>query len=280
VSPGMAHPLDDLAVYALDALDEPERALVDAHLAGCTACRAELDQHRTTLSHLTTPEEPPPELWDRIARQTAATPPRIAQATEPAPAPGPRPLNPAGDHMAPVVPLHRAREGPTGGDWAPRHRAAGPPRGRSGWLTAVAAIAVVLAGIAGVTVWSQRAGDEPATVAELAAAAADDPDATVVPLTPTSGGDETSARIVTTGEPTGYVLLDNLPRLDEGHSYQLWRVDDPNVPVSLGVLGDGSTEAAAIAVPEGTTSFAISDEPVPGGVPAPTGPIVAQGTSS
>jgi anti-sigma-K factor RskA len=279
MSPDVAHPLDDLAVYALDALDDPERALVDAHLAGCTACRAELDQHRTTLSYLATPEEPPPELWDRIARQTAATPPRSAQATGLAPEAGPRPLNP-GDQMAQVVPLHRGREGAPSGDWAPRHRAAGHPRGRGGWLTAVAAIAVVLAGIVGVTVWSQRGGDEPATVAELAAAAADDPDATVVPLTPTPGGDETSARIVTTDETTGYVLLDNLPRLDEGHSYQLWRVDDPNVPVSLGVLGDGSTEAAAIAVPEGTTSFAISHEPVPGGVPAPTGPIVAQGTSS
>jgi anti-sigma-K factor RskA len=277
VSPGMAHPLDDLAVYALDALDEPERALVDAHLAGCTACRAELDQHRTTLSHLTTPEEPPPELWDRIARQTAATPPRIAQAPGPGPEPAAGRLAPS-DHMAPVVPLHRARDtAASGGEWTPRHRARRPSR-RGAWLTAVAAVAVVLAGIAGVTAWSQRGDDEPATVAEMAAAALDHPDATVVPLASTAGG-EAGARIVTTGDLTGYVLLDDLPRIHDGHTYQLWRVDDPNAPISLGVLGDGTTEAAAITVPEGTTSFAISHEPVPGGVPAPTGPIVAQGTS-
>ena len=37
------HPLDDLALYALDALDPDEARAVEAHLAGCPSCRAELD---------------------------------------------------------------------------------------------------------------------------------------------------------------------------------------------------------------------------------------------
>jgi len=36
------HPTDDLAAYALGALDQPEQASVAAHLDGCNACRAEV----------------------------------------------------------------------------------------------------------------------------------------------------------------------------------------------------------------------------------------------
>jgi len=36
------HPLDDLAAYALGALDADERRTVDAHLETCPSCRAEL----------------------------------------------------------------------------------------------------------------------------------------------------------------------------------------------------------------------------------------------
>lgn len=63
------HPHDDLAVYALDALGADERAAIDAHLAACAACRAELDGYQATLGHMTVPEEPPDRVWEGIARQ-------------------------------------------------------------------------------------------------------------------------------------------------------------------------------------------------------------------
>jgi anti-sigma-K factor RskA len=297
MSPDITHPLDDLAVYALDALDDAERALVDAHLATCAACRNELDQHLATLSHLTTPDEPPPELWDRIARQTVATPrgavagsggwPGAGQAgvavvpLDAVRESGTRLSPPAGSPapLGPIRPTGAREPGGSGnGPWVPRHSARRRhPPSRQVWLGAVAAMAILLAAIA---VGAMLSGsDDPPSVAELARAAAEDPDATVVNLSAPDAGGQTRARIVTTGDPTGYVLFDALPRLRRGHSYQVWKFDQRNVAVSLGVVGDGSGEAAAIAVPEGATSFAITDEPTLDGVPAPTGPIVAQGNA-
>lgn len=36
------HPTEDLAAYAIGALDRPEAAVVEAHLTGCETCRAEV----------------------------------------------------------------------------------------------------------------------------------------------------------------------------------------------------------------------------------------------
>ena len=43
------HPRDDLAAYALGALDERERAAVDAHTARCDACTTEVEGYRAAL---------------------------------------------------------------------------------------------------------------------------------------------------------------------------------------------------------------------------------------
>src|SRR5919108_93067 len=43
------HPRDDLAAYALGALDPHERQAVDAHLETCASCRAEVDAYRAAL---------------------------------------------------------------------------------------------------------------------------------------------------------------------------------------------------------------------------------------
>jgi anti-sigma-K factor RskA len=113
-------------------------------------------------------------------------------------------------------------------------------------------------------------------VADLAAAAADAPGATIVPLE-TDGGDEV-ARVVLAGEAgdTDYVIFDGLAPLPAGRTYQLWKTEGATSPVSLGVLGDGTGEAAAIAAPADVTTLALTDEPAAGS-PAPTTPILASG---
>ena len=68
-----------LASYALDAVDPAEVVLVDAHLAECARCRAEVARHRELASMLTgSPEEPPAELWERISGALAEPDPDYA----------------------------------------------------------------------------------------------------------------------------------------------------------------------------------------------------------
>src|SRR5882672_6709539 len=78
---------DDLALYALNALQADHRARIAAHLAGCAACRLELEQLRgdTALLALSTTGPRPPQrarqrLLDAIAREPRV--PKIVQ-TEP-----------------------------------------------------------------------------------------------------------------------------------------------------------------------------------------------------
>jgi anti-sigma-K factor RskA len=242
------HPHDDLAIYALDALDPDEHAALEAHLATCPACRAELDEHRETLARLVVAdEEPPASVWAGIAQQLPSA------ASEPA------------DDAAPVVPLH-----------VPLHARRRGRAERTGWLAAAAALVVVVGlGVALVG----RGGDTTETVADLAAAAADAPGATVVPLE-TDGGDEV-ARVVLAGEAgdTDYVIFDGLAPLPAGRTYQLWKTESAAPPVSLGVLGDGTGAAAAIAAPADITSLALTDEPAAGSS-APTTPVLASGQTA
>jgi anti-sigma-K factor RskA len=60
---------DTGAAYLLGALDEDERSGFEAHLAGCPACRAEVERLRVAADALpASPRQlaPPPELKDRI----------------------------------------------------------------------------------------------------------------------------------------------------------------------------------------------------------------------
>jgi anti-sigma-K factor RskA len=67
---------EDLALYALDALQGEDRARLDQHLAGCAACRLELEQLRgdTALLALSATGPRPPQrarqkLLDAVARE-------------------------------------------------------------------------------------------------------------------------------------------------------------------------------------------------------------------
>jgi anti-sigma-K factor RskA len=68
---------EDLALYALDALQGEERAKLEQHLAGCAACRLELEQLRgdTALLALSAAGPRPPQrarqkLLDAVARES------------------------------------------------------------------------------------------------------------------------------------------------------------------------------------------------------------------
>ncbi len=124
------------AAYAIDAVNLVERALFEAHLAGCNQCQAEVDSLRGAATELTTltTTTPPAPLRAALMRDIHAVrplPPQVTPKTahepEDAPWASPAPPTPAS--------LDSKREKPTRG----AHN-----RGR--WLAGVA-VAVVLATI-------------------------------------------------------------------------------------------------------------------------------------
>jgi hypothetical protein len=260
--PTRSHPLDDLAAYALDALDDAERRAVDAHLAGCAVCRAELAGHHEALAALTPDEAPPASLWQRIAVDIGA--PDLADPTprpagRTAAAAPPAPAEPAAGDDSSVVPFR-----------APAHARSRARRGGGSRWMAAAGVAVAAAVVA-VFGFAMRGSDDGATtVGELAQRAERDGE-TLGTLADPSG--RAVAKVVADGG-SSYVVLDGLDTLPEGRAYQLWSTDGPE-PVSLGLLGDGGTEAVAASLPPTASGLAISEE-VSTGAAAPT-TIVATG---
>src|SRR5580692_9142087 len=77
---------EDLALYAVDALQGEERVQIEQHLATCAACRLELEQLRgdTALLALSTAGPRPPQrarrrLLDAVSREARV--PRVVQAS-------------------------------------------------------------------------------------------------------------------------------------------------------------------------------------------------------
>lgn len=233
------HPLDDLALYALDALEGDEAEEVEAHLDECAMCRLELATHEEALGALVE-DGPPPEVWDAVQSQI--------RAGEVVPING-TPLHPVGP-----TPAHQ--------DQSARRRGM---RRRLALLAAAAAVVAVVS----VGVGTQLANDRNGS-GTLAGVSIDGP--TVAVLADAHGADV--ARVVA-NDDGDVLVLEELPSLAAQREYQLWSVDGPR-PVSLGLLGDGHDEVVPLSLPAATTKLAISDEPEGGSI-APTGPVVASG---
>jgi anti-sigma factor RsiW len=75
----MTHVADELTALLDGALEPAARAAVEAHLAGCAACRAERDRLAgllATLGRLPAAPEPSPTFDARLAARQASQPPR------------------------------------------------------------------------------------------------------------------------------------------------------------------------------------------------------------
>jgi anti-sigma-K factor RskA len=276
------HPLDDLAAYALDALDDAERQAVDDHLERCPECRSELAGHHETLAALgtTSEEAPPAAVWERVAAGIGA--PGLADPHRGGPS-GPAPAAPAPAPAAPVRPVEpRRAEASSTGDGgtvtslsmsrAPRDRGARPSGVR--WL-AVAAAGLVVAAMTGGAVGYLvgTSSDDDADIGTLAERAGEDPEGVLATLDDSGG--RPVARVV--GDDDGaYLVLEGLQDLPEGRAYQLWSLTGPE-PVSLGMLGRDGNNTVAFRLPPTITELAISEEPTIGEA-APTGQFEASGS--
>ena len=139
---------------------------------------------------------------------------------------------------------------------------------RPGWLrtwpalaAATSAAAIALLG------WNValQTGDDPASVTSVAVAGTD--------AAPGIHG----RAIVVQGEDTAVLRLRDLPPLQAGMGYELWRLEPDASPVSGGFLSPTSGDEAVIAVSDlgAATALAVTAEPLDNRK-APTTPIVVQ----
>ena len=230
-----------LAVYALDAVDEDERALVDDYLRENPRAVAEVESYREALSYLHAGAAAPHGLWERIATELESAPPPLR--------------------------LDAFRT-------APRSRR---PVGR---ILAIAAAVIALVAAGGVIAHQQSEIDQrdsdsvAAAVAREADAARRDPQSRTVSMRDSGG----ALSVVAFVEPDGDLFLsgEQLPVLDRDRTYQLWCIRDSTpTPVSLAVLGADPT-TTKLHLDSCSGLLAITNETV-GGAAQPTGDPVVTG---
>ncbi len=261
---GIDGPIDELlGAYALDAIDDAERARVEQYLAASPAGQLEVDRMTNAIDQVVEAQadtsadpsaaapELPTDLWDRIADQL---PPRLERVPEPGPAPesaAPEPV----DELA----VRRA------------HRTSRTARIV---LSVAAAVLVVALGVGVV----RRTGTSTTTsvaqqLEQQADQVAGQPGSHTATLTGPDGA--VSVRVVIDDQGRGYVVPTGLPALGSDRTYQLWSVDG-GTPISLGLLGSAPT-IAVVGTGGSPSQLAITVEPASGST-GPTSNPVATGT--
>ncbi|MEE1650366.1 anti-sigma factor [Brachybacterium sp. J144] len=267
---------DMSGVWALDALDDAERAEVEAYLAQDAEAAAEAASFRETAAELAQglPRvAPSADLKAAVMAQVSRT--RQLSPSTPAEAPGPtssaaeppEDRRPAGE----VVSLERLR--------AARRRAL--------WA-GVAAAALLLTSVAGLGLWaSERAELRQAEsrIEALEATSADaaqeqqmvrtimaSDDAAHVTVESSSGG---ALQVLYSRDQEAMVVqAGGLPDLPEDRTYQLWMIDEDGAH-DMGVLTDADGTALLSGPMPASAQIGLSVEPA-GGSPEPTD-VVAVG---
>ena len=259
----------DLAeVYALDAVDDAERAAIEGYfLSAPQAERAAFDervrQARETLAaSFAAEEEPPAGLLDRImaslpSQGTTALP--DAQPSQP-PAVSPvvaRPVRePSGLSVTDELGAARKRR-------EERRR----PQGMRNWLVGVAAAAIIALGGVGVGAYVANQNDPLNQVLQ----AGDVRQATV---NVTGGG--TATVTVSPSKDAIVVKMNDVPPPPAGKVYQMWLIPkDGSAPVSQGLMdAEALSKPAVVKGISTAAALGITVEPT-GGSTSPTMPTVA-----
>lgn len=260
----------DLAeLYALNAVDDAERAAIEGYLASAPqAERAAFDervrQARETLAtSFTAEEEPPAGLLDRIMATLPAQAPAAVPATHPVQDPAAVP---------PVVarPVREATElSVTDELGAARKRRdeRRRPQGMRNWLVGVAAAALIALGGVGVGAYVANLNDPLNQVLQ----AGDVRQATV---DVTGGGTATVS--VSPSKDAIVVKMNDVPAPPPGKVYQMWLIPkDGSAPVSQGLMdAEALSKPAVVKGISSAAALGITVEPT-GGSTSPTMPTVA-----
>jgi len=291
-----------LALEALGALDEGERARLGEHLNGCAECRGELREmadDAASLVYTVAPSAPPPELRSNILRRVRAlNPSEVSAAPLEAAAPSGA-VDPSGGRRRVGAPDARAALGGFG-LW---QLLTGRPA--LGFGAAAAALALVLLGATALTLWSRnrtlsaevaRLYDRlRSTESELAgqreqlASARGVGDLLASPgvrVAELAGKDPAprARAMLAYDRSTGraVIMATGLPPCPEGHAYQLWLIADKK-PLPGGTFksdAEGRAQMSDRLPPDvGRPTFAVTLERE-GGVPAPEGSVYLASSAS
>jgi anti-sigma factor RsiW len=247
-----------LASFALDAVEAHEHAQIEAHLAECPRCRAELDAFRDVAAAMGNSVEPLPEgLWETIAS-------RLPERLDAEPPPMPR-----------LVAEERSDGSPT--PILGRRATRGPLAVMGAVAVAAAAVAAVL-GIGLVQADHQVSQDQALArggAAGTVVAALTTPGHQVVNLE-SAHHVRLAQFVIANGR--GYVISSRLPALSSDHTYQLWGLIGDR-PISLGLLGRSPQQATpfTVASTAAPSRLSVTIEPASGSV-VPSGAVVASGT--
>jgi anti-sigma-K factor RskA len=251
---------EDLALYALNALEGDERTDLEKHLATCNTCRAELEQLRGdgALLALSTMGPKPPararqRLLDAVAKEAAQSP-TLAQKT----------------------------------------RKDGAPRSWWGWLGWAAAAAVI---VLAASLWKenlalkQTLASASSQMAENArqleeirkiAAPIIEPEAQRITLVSMKSPPQPQGKAFYLKNRSSLVFVaNNMPALPPQKAYELWLIPVQGAPIPAGVFKPDARGSATVVnppLPEGAEAkaFAITVENEAGSA-APTSPVIMMG---
>jgi anti-sigma-K factor RskA len=247
---------DDLALYALDALQGADRARLDAHLATCAACRLELEQLRadTALLALSATGARPPQRARQRLLNAVAREPRVPR----------------------VVQTHPRRSW-----WA-----------ILGWAAAAAVVVFALSlwrensalkdTLASATSQSARSARELEELRRIAAPIIA-PEAQHVTLVSAKTPPQPQGKAFYLRNRSSLVFLaNNMPPLPPQKAYELWLIPTTGSPIPAGVFkpdAHGSASVVNPPLPAGVEAkaFAITVENEAGAT-TPTMPIVMMGS--
>lgn len=215
-----------LGAYALNAVDDDERRLVDNYLRVNPQARHEVDDLRNVATMMTwTSMEAPDGLWERIADTIGAT------ASAPTPS----------GELARVLPMSSRRNRFT--------------------AIAASAIAVAAALVVVLAFGVFRRNDTSYSINDVMRQARNAADSRTATLHSPDG--TVSVEAVVDRDGHGYLAGGTLPGLPSGRTYQLWGLIDGE-PISLGVLGHRPS-LETFSVDGNLTVLMVSNE-VAGGV--------------
>ena len=260
-----------LGAYALDAVDDAERAVIEQHLRTCAFCSAEVADHREVASFLAHSGTDAPEgVWDRIVAELSppAPPLRLTLSpvgdTDPSATPTVEPTTP---DRAPAV--HVAHDGadvvPLAGRRAIKTRTFVVVVGTAAWLL----VALGLFAVDQNHRLDQARGDD-----EVALTI---PSTGALEVKLKSDTSNTGAQAVVESSGKGYLVAHDLPKAGDDELYQLWGNVD-GVVLSLGTF-DANTDVVPFQIDPahigGVEAFAVTKEKAPGVVASTQAPVMA-----